>query len=286
LIVQRAKLTNYSKGKRLAVAIIMPFLKASGQDVYYKHVQPEDGNGITLLFVHGLGSSHAFYATIVPSLVQKGFSCLSIDTPGSGMSPAGSKDKSPREIAQIAASTVSSLGIDPEKVLAVGHSMGSMIVCELALEVPLRGLVLIGPVHPTAALGDIFSQRIQKVEQSGLEALADTIPTAATGTKSQALHHAFIRALILSQTPKGYISLCQTISNAKAPQYDSISCPVLIIAGGEDKTSPLSGCNTILESWGGDGKQIEVLEGVGHWHCIEDPAGVGALIEGFASKLA
>ena len=82
------------------------------------------------------------------------------------MSPAGSKDKSPREIAQIAASTVSSLGIDPEKVLAVGHSMGSMIVCELALEVPLRGLVLIGPVHPTAALGDIFSQRIQKVEQS------------------------------------------------------------------------------------------------------------------------
>lgn len=81
------------------------------------------------------------------------------------MSPA-STDKTPRELALVALGTLTTLNIAPENVIAVGHSMGSMIVCELALQVPsIRGIVLIGPVHPTAALGDIFTQRIQKVEQ-------------------------------------------------------------------------------------------------------------------------
>ena len=61
----------------------MPFLDIDQQVLYFKYEQPgAGGNGTTLLFIHGLGSSHSFYASITPYLLNKGFSCLSIDTPG------------------------------------------------------------------------------------------------------------------------------------------------------------------------------------------------------------
>lgn len=43
--------------------------------------------------------------------------------------------------------------------------MGAMIACELALQVPVKAVVLIGPVHPSAALGDIFEARINTIQK-------------------------------------------------------------------------------------------------------------------------
>lgn len=165
--------------------------------------------------------------------------------------------------------------------------MGAMVASELALRISIRGVILLGPVHPTPALADIFAQRIKKVHEDGLESLADTIPVAATGSKAKPIHRAFIRALILSQSPAGYISLCQTISNTEPTQYDAIHCPLLILAGEDDKTSPLTGCKTILESWGCEAaqKRLVVLEGVGHWHCIEAPDEAQHLILDFVASL-
>ena len=80
-----------------------------------------------------------------------------------------------------------------------------------------------------------------------MEALADTIPGAATGSKATALHHAFVRALIMAQKPEGYASLCKVIAGAKAPHYAAVRCPVLIIAGADDKTAPLSSSEMILQ---------------------------------------
>jgi pimeloyl-ACP methyl ester carboxylesterase len=80
----------------------------------------------------------------------------------------------------------------------------------------------------------------------GVEALADAIPNAAPGSKATATQRAFIRALILSQEPEGYASLCSVIASAQPPDYSAIKCPVLIVAGADDKTCPLSSSETIL----------------------------------------
>jgi pimeloyl-ACP methyl ester carboxylesterase len=80
-----------------------------------------------------------------------------------------------------------------------------------------------------------------------MEALADAVPAAAPGAKATGLQRAFIRALLMSQDPQGYASLCKVIADAEAPDYASIKCPVLILAGAEDKTAPLAGCETILK---------------------------------------
>ena len=58
----------------------MPSIQIDDQKLFYSWSGA--GDGPVLLFIHGLGSSHAFFEPIIPSLVAKGISCLSFDTPG------------------------------------------------------------------------------------------------------------------------------------------------------------------------------------------------------------
>lgn len=113
-----------------------------------------------------------------------------------------------------------------------------------------------------------------------MEPLATSIPFAATSNKSSPLVHAFIRALLLGNSPKGYISLCKAIAEAPVPQYRNIKVPLLIIGGADDMTARLDG-SYILEEYGSENKELRVLEGVGHWHVIEAYLQVQDMIDEF-----
>lgn len=80
--------------------------------------------------------------------------------------------------------------------------------------------------------------------------------------------HAFIRSLLLGNSPTGYISLCKAIAEAPVPQYKNIKVPLLIIGGADDTTARHDGPR-ILEEYGSQVKRLQVLEGVGHWHVVE-----------------
>jgi pimeloyl-ACP methyl ester carboxylesterase len=99
--------------------------------------------------------------------------------------------------------------------------------------------------------------------------MADSIPQAAVGSKASPLTKAFIRELLLAQDPAGYVSNCRVIVNARPPQYSKISVPVLILAGNEDKSAPMEGCEKMFGEIETGEKRLEVLAGVGHWHCLE-----------------
>lgn len=133
---------------------------------------------------------------------------------------------------------------------------------------------------PLAYLLTVFSD--------GLEGLAGTIPTAATGKKSTPLHHAFIRSLILGTSPEGYISLCRVISTARQPKYEAITAPLIILAGEDDKTAPMEASEAILKNYGTSqsNKSIQKLSGIGHWHCIEAPQEVERIIEQFLETIS
>lgn len=55
------------------------------------------------------------------------------------------------------------LGMPAPNTIAVGHSMGGIVVAEVARRCDLRSVVMVGPVLPKAALADVFSQRIETV---------------------------------------------------------------------------------------------------------------------------
>jgi pimeloyl-ACP methyl ester carboxylesterase len=158
-----------------------------------------------------------------------------------------------------------------EKAVVVGHSMGGIVAANLAAEHGDRVVasVWIGPVYPSSNVSEVFDKRIQLVEEKGMEPLANTIPDAATGAKASPLAKAFVRELLLTQDPRGYVSNCRVIASANVPDYKSIRGPVLILAGEEDKSAPLEGSKKMFSEIGTEEKKLEILKGVGHWHCIE-----------------
>ena len=115
--------------------------------------------------------------------------------------------------------------------------------------------------------------------------MANTIPYQATGSGSSALTKAFIRELILGQNPEGYAALCRAIASAPVIDYSAVRVPFLLIAGEEDKSAPLEGCRVIFDGVSSEKKKLEVLEKVGHWHCVEAPEVVGGVIAGFVGGI-
>lgn len=267
----------------------MPVLEVRGKSLFFARADPASAQKQpTFVFIHGLGSSHCFYTPLMTQLASEGYPCLAFDTIGSGLSELRPEHEhtSIQSIAQDVEGIIQHIGISPEEVIVVGHSMGAIVVSELSVKLKLRAAILIGPVLPKPALAQIFTARIETVNKNGMEAMADTIPLAATGSKSTLTHKAFIRSLLISQKPDGYISLCRAIAEAGRPDYSAAQCPLLIIAGEEDKTSPLADAQVIFNEWGskGEDKSIKVLGGVGHWHCIEAADEVGACVLEFLSK--
>ncbi|KAF5024570.1 hypothetical protein F66182_3333 [Fusarium sp. NRRL 66182] len=270
----------------------MPFVHVENKKLFYTRVDPRHEtktSGLTLVFVHGLGSSHSFYVPVMSQLATAGYSSIALDVYGSGLSELSPGIEAPTfdSIASDVEGLLKELGIKPENTVAAGHSMGGIVVSILASRCSLAGAVLIGPVLPNPALAGIFNTRIETVKNGGMEPMAETIPFAATGSRATSIQKAFIRALLLSQKPEGYTALCRAIAKADLPTYSRNGCPLLILAGEEDKTSPVQDAKKILSDWGIDDskKNLHVLPGVGHWHCIEAPDEIGSRMQEFLFQL-
>lgn len=119
-----------------------------------------------------------------------------------------------------------------------------------------------------------------------MEPLANSIPTAATNKNSTALQKALIRELIMGSDPKSYASHCEVIVTMKEeePDWKSIKVPVLILAGEEDGSAPLAGCEAIHQNLGSEQKELKVMKNVGHWHCVEAGDQVAREIDTFCSR--
>lgn len=122
----------------------MPSVNINGKSLFYTD-SPQEDNGsprLTTVLIHGLGSSSCFYHPIIPQL-QPVSRCLALDTPGSGLSTLGATEQSITTIADdILASRLAAT--KPERV---------------------RGVVLVGPVNPSAGAAKAFEDRIAAVKK-------------------------------------------------------------------------------------------------------------------------
>lgn len=286
----------------------MPTLQTKSHTLHYSDTHPASPTSLpTLIFTHGLGSSQNYYFPLLPSL--SAYRCITLDTTGSARSPVVPNDNV--SIVGIAEDVIGAMdALKIPAAVVVGHSMGGLVVTELGARYPDRvlGVVAIGPTHPSETLGSVMGKRAEAVSEGelflssssssslkytcankgigGMEPMANTIPTAAVGSQSTPLQRAFIRELILGQQPAGYAALCRAIASAPTPDYAAVRAPFLLIAGEEDKSASMEGCRHIYEHVSSKRKQMEVLKGVGHWHCIEAPEEVGGLIARFAGEVA
>lgn len=248
---------------------------------------PLDLSAKTVFFIHGLGSSQNFYHALLQNYILPNANAILMDTEGSAQSPLFSRFLPPtsESIVDDVYAILDHLRISHD-VIVIGHSMGGMIALKTAAD--RRGgstvskVVGIGAVHPTEAMGPVFSQRIEAVKNAGdVLALADAISSGpALSSHATPLQRAFVRDLISQQTAEGYISMCKVIVDSKPADYNKITQPVLLICGADDSTAPYKGCVDQIET-GLSNVKCEILKNVGHWHCIEATDEVGLLISSF-----
>lgn len=263
----------------------MPY---STSKTFYTYLNPDAAK--VIVFFHGLGSSHSYYYLIASVLSTK-YGCLLLDNPGAGKSELEGESVSIKEIGSNALQIIEELGIADKKFVLVGHSMSGMVVNYLAAdtshEIDITACVLISPVHPVPGMKPVFEQRIETIKSCHtLEGIAEAVSKNAPGAACSNLKRAFIRQLVLSLTPEGYIANCAAIVSSCShteeflKYYAKVTVPVLLILGAEDKTAPYEGCSKIIED-GLANSTTCVLEGVGHWSAVESDERVLAEIERF-----
>lgn len=263
----------------------MPFLRLGYKQIHYADLKPEGNVRETFILMHGLGSSQDYYYAVAQGLVGSGFRCIIFDNTGAGRSPYTFVEQSVQTLGDDVIGILDVLKVP--KAVVVGHSMGGIVAADLAAQRSDRivAAVLIGPVYPSKNAAPAFEKRIETVEKEGMQPLADMVPHAAVGKNASPLAKAFIRELLLGQDPAGYMSNCRVIINAQVPEYRKISIPILILAGEEDQSAPLEGCKKMFEEIGTKEKRLEIMQGVGHWHCLEAFDEVVELIQTFYHEL-
>lgn len=240
--------------------------------------QPLDPNRPTLVFIHGLGSSHNFYYAVACSLLKHA-NCILIDTEGAGLSTLQNTTISIDSVSNDVVSVLQKL--DVAQAILVGHSMGGMIALSLAEKFPkvIKGVIAIGPIHPSDKLRAGIQSRHDAVQRSNSTANAATmISNAALGSNATSVHRGMVRALVCSQNPIGYMANCQLIIQAEAPDYSKIRAPVAFIYGTDDTTAPYEGGIDHIAQSLSQKPALYPLEGVGHWHCVEASDRVGGAI--------
>jgi pimeloyl-ACP methyl ester carboxylesterase len=120
-----------------------------------------------IVFIHGAAFDHSVWQWQSRYLAHHGFCVLAVDLPGHGRSP-GALRASIEEWSHWIASFIDSARL--EKAALVGHSMGSLVALQAALDHPGRisKLALVGTASPMA-VGDAFLAAARESSPAALD---------------------------------------------------------------------------------------------------------------------
>jgi 3-oxoadipate enol-lactonase len=241
----------------------------------------------TVILSHALGQDSAMWDLVANELAA---TCRVIcpDTRGHGRSALPTGALSLDDLADDAARLIDEVaGCEP--VIWVGLSMGGLIGQALALRHPgkLKALVLANTTRGYAAAGRAaLQQRIQTVEQEGLEAVAD-------GTMARFFSEAFRASqtvavqrhqrLLLATDPEGYTACAAALGDADmTARLGQIRVPTLLLAGGEDTSTPPAGMQSMAAAM--PHAECVTLPGCAHLSAVEQPWAFTDLVQAFIDQ--
>jgi len=244
----------------------MENLSVRGENVRVAGVLPDaDANAPITLLVHGAGMDHTVWSPVTAAFTEAGRPWLAVDLPGHGGS-AGSLLGSISEMADWLAGVVGELG--DAAVIAAGHSMGALVVLELAARHPgkIQAAALLGvaaqmPVHPDllamAQANDPKASALIAKWGVGARAQGDVAPQVAacvTGAPAGALHADFVA--------------CDAYRDAEA-MAAQVACPMLLLLGEEDRMTPPDKAEPLVRA--AQDSRRTVLPETGHMMMLEAP---------------
>jgi len=242
----------------------------------------------TLLFLHGVGGSHAVWEHQLSYFAARGYRAAAWDQPGYGGRPM----VEPYDLEHVAAALrreIESLGGDP--VVLIGHSMGGFVAQEGYARFPqlMKSLVLCFTSASFGGTGSDFAKQFIAARIAPLDegkSMADIAarlmptmrgPKSAPGAIERAER---IMAQVPPQTYRKAVHLLTTFD--RRAQLPQIRVPTLLVAGSDDRTAPAS----VMERMAAKipGAEFVTLAGCGHLGPMDQPDAFNAALEGFLAR--
>ena len=241
------------------------FIYTAGRDI--------DRNLPSVLFVHGAANDHSVWALQSRYFAYHGWNALALDLPGHGASK-GTPHADVGAIADWLAALLDELKI--ERVVMVGHSMGSLAALEAAARYPqkISKLVMVGTAVPMAVSDTLLNAAIGN-EHAAFDMVNIWGHTSAAQIGSNPLPGVWMAGDFLRLLEKSKRDVLGNDLKACNDYKDGIAaaakviCPTLLLLGKQDMmtspkmtkevTSTLKDCRVI------------VLDRAGHIPMAEEP---------------
>jgi 3-oxoadipate enol-lactonase len=245
------------------------------------------GDGLPLVFVHGLGGTSNIWHAQRAGL-SKFFKVITFDLPGSGRSDKSERHYTMEKWVEQIAALVDALKID--KFVLVGHSMTTVLAQKFAARHAgrMHAVVLCGPITELAQPGkDAFNKRAETVQKEGMIAIADQVLTGALTPATRESNPALtglVREMLLCNDPPCYAGHCLALVNASARNDQAqIKCPLLILEGDQDGVTPLASARAIMSAVAG--AKLRIIPATAHMTMLERPELFNAALIEFLAGL-
>jgi len=246
----------------------------SNQDVIRLHRRawlPETTARAALLLVHGLGEHSGRYGHVADVFTANGYAVHAVDHVGHGRSEGtrGHADAFDQYVDGVDALLAHVRERHPDRPLfLVGHSMGGLIAAHYLLcnQSAFAGCVLSGPLirsdaePPRLVLGinRLVAAIAPKIGMLALDATAVSRDPAVVEryTSDPLVHHGKVSARLVHEL---FVAMAGAIDRAA-----DITLPLLILHGGADRLTSLSGSELLHERVGSQDKTLTVFPGLYH----------------------
>lgn len=260
-------------------------LQINGKPAFaYTAAQEFDPAQRSILFVHGAGLDHSWWGLQSRYFGYHGYNVLALDLPAHGRSD-GPPLASVEEMADWVFAFVQALKI--EKVIVVGHSMGSLIALEFAARYPesTDRIALIGTAYPMKVSAE-FLDAARRNDQAAydMETIwghAAQVPLAGNPNPGMWMYGDTLARL--ARLPSGVLHTDLAACNAYADGMASaakVKCPALLILGARDMMTPPRAAQDLVKAI--PGAKTVTIGSSGHSLMAEAPdATLNALIAFF-----
>jgi pimeloyl-ACP methyl ester carboxylesterase len=241
-----------------------------------------------LVLIHGIGADGRMFEPVVERLADAAHIVV-WNLPGYGGKPLVGPLTFPGLAAALAAD-LEALGID--RAVLLGHSIGGMVVQELAATFPqrVRALILSATTAVFGSRDGSFQREFlqarlgpldagQTMAQMGAEVSPRLLGSAAAPDAAAAL------VKLMSEVPEATFRAavqCLVTFNRRT-ELERIAAPTLLIAGEEDTNAPLKAMTRMAEVV--RGARLEVLGGIGHLAPLECPDRYADIVRRFLAEL-
>ncbi len=243
----------------------MPFINSGDLNVHYIENGTQGGLG-TIVFVHGNWATSSWWEPVLASPLTKPWHGIAYDVRGRGRTTGPDSDYSIPSLAGDLGSFIDALGIEVPHL--VGHSLGSAIVMQFALDHPanVRSLTVAAPAwvdgmpNPPGAV-----ERQRKLKDDGAafyEAMSWLCPTMPIGGF-------WIRLLMEGHEQRWEAARANVDALANwrpGKRLGDIPCPKLVIGGEQD---PLVNAMIVEKAAAALGALRVLMPGVDHGLIIE-----------------